>query len=138
MAGRVVSTQRPRWSQHRPPIRRSRSSARRAVVAVINSLRILGGFVARYAVGALVNRTGQREGPGRSCWPRVLTVTAAATFLYGGRPGAHHTSARARRWADGQLVYSSSTESTIAAAEALARSHADGPRAQLDRARSSA
>ncbi len=51
-------------------------------IALINSLGNLGGFAAPYAVGALVDRTGDAKA-GLLLLAGVLAVTAVATFLYG-------------------------------------------------------
>jgi MFS transporter, ACS family, tartrate transporter len=61
-------------------------AAAAAGIALINSLGNLGGFVAPYAVGALVDRTGNAQA-GLFLLAGVLLVTAIATFLYG-RTGA--------------------------------------------------
>jgi MFS transporter, ACS family, tartrate transporter len=62
-------------------------AAAAAGIALINSLGNLGGFVAPYAVGALVDRTGDAKA-GLFLLSAVLLVTAIATFLYGRRTGA--------------------------------------------------
>jgi MFS transporter, ACS family, tartrate transporter len=62
-------------------------AAAAAGIALINSLGNLGGFVAPYAVGALVDRTGNAQA-GLFLLAGVLLVTAIATFLYGRRTGA--------------------------------------------------
>jgi MFS transporter, ACS family, tartrate transporter len=62
-------------------------AAAAAGIALINSLGNLGGFVAPYAVGALVDRTGDAKA-GLFLLAGVLLVTAVATFLYGRRTGA--------------------------------------------------
>ena len=62
-------------------------AAAAAGIALINSLGNLGGFVAPYAVGALVDRTGNAVA-GLFLLAGVLLVTAIATFLYGRRTGA--------------------------------------------------
>ena len=62
-------------------------AAAAAGIALINSLGNLGGFVAPYAVGALVDRTGNAQA-GLFLLAGVLLVTAVATFLYGRRTGA--------------------------------------------------
>ena len=51
-------------------------------IALINSLGNLGGFVSPYAVGVLVDRTGDSK-YGLLLLAAVLFITAAATFLYG-------------------------------------------------------
>ena len=62
-------------------------AAAAAGIALINSLGNLGGFVAPFAVGALVDRTGDAKA-GLFLLAGVLFVTAIATFLYGRRTGA--------------------------------------------------
>jgi ACS family tartrate transporter-like MFS transporter len=62
-------------------------AAAAAGIALINSLGNLGGFVAPYAVGALVDRTGDARA-GLFLLAAVLLVTAMATVLYGRRTGA--------------------------------------------------
>jgi MFS transporter, ACS family, tartrate transporter len=62
-------------------------AAAAAGIALINSLGNLGGFVAPYAVGALIDRTGNAQA-GLFLLAGVLLVTAIATFLYGRRTGA--------------------------------------------------
>jgi ACS family tartrate transporter-like MFS transporter len=57
-------------------------AAAAAGIALINSLGNLGGFAAPYAVGALVDRTGDAKA-GLLLLAGVLAVTAVATFLYG-------------------------------------------------------
>jgi ACS family tartrate transporter-like MFS transporter len=57
-------------------------AAAAAGIALINSLGNLGGFAAPYAVGALVDRTGDAKA-GLLLLSGVLAVTAVATFLYG-------------------------------------------------------
>ena len=51
-------------------------------IALINSLGNLGGFASPYAVGVLVDKTGDS-----TSWSptlaAVLLITAVATFLYG-------------------------------------------------------
>jgi ACS family tartrate transporter-like MFS transporter len=51
-------------------------------IALINSLGNLGGFAAPFAVGALVDRTGDAK-YGLLLLSAVLFITAVATFLYG-------------------------------------------------------
>jgi len=51
-------------------------------IALINSLGNLGGFVSPYAVGVLVDKTGDSK-YGLLLLAAVLFITAAATFLYG-------------------------------------------------------
>ena len=58
-----------------------------AGIALINSLGNLGGFVAPYAVGALVDSTGDARA-GLYLLSAVLLITALATYLYGRRTGA--------------------------------------------------
>jgi ACS family tartrate transporter-like MFS transporter len=62
-------------------------AAAAAGIALINSLGNLGGFAAPYAVGALVDRTGDAK-YGLLLLAAVLFVTAVATFLYGRATGA--------------------------------------------------
>lgn len=62
-------------------------AAAAAGIALINSLGNLGGFVAPFAVGALVDRTGDTRA-GLFLLAGVLLVTAVATLLYGRRTGA--------------------------------------------------
>jgi ACS family tartrate transporter-like MFS transporter len=62
-------------------------AAAAAGIALINSLGNLGGFAAPYAVGYLVDRTGDAKA-GLFLLAGVLAITAAATFLYGRRTGA--------------------------------------------------
>jgi ACS family tartrate transporter-like MFS transporter len=62
-------------------------AAAAAGIALINSLGNLGGFAAPYAVGYLVDRTGNATA-GLFLLAGVLAITAAATFLYGRRIGA--------------------------------------------------
>jgi ACS family tartrate transporter-like MFS transporter len=62
-------------------------AAAAAGIALINSLGNLGGFVAPYAVGALVDRTGDARA-GLYLLSAVLLITAIATYLYGRRTGA--------------------------------------------------
>jgi ACS family tartrate transporter-like MFS transporter len=75
-------------------------AAAAAGIALINSLGNLGGFVAPYAVGALVDSTGDARA-GLYLLAGVLLVTAVATYLYGRRTGggtvrtAGHEDARA-------------------------------------------
>jgi ACS family tartrate transporter-like MFS transporter len=56
-------------------------------IALVNSLGNLAGFVSPYAVGILVDRTGDSRS-GLLLLALVLFVTAVATFLYGRRTGA--------------------------------------------------
>ena len=51
-------------------------------IALINSLGNLGGFASPYAVGALVDMTGDSK-YGLLLLSGVLFITAVATFLYG-------------------------------------------------------
>jgi MFS transporter, ACS family, tartrate transporter len=51
-------------------------------IALINSLGNLGGFASPYAVGVLVDKTGDSK-YGLLMLAAVLFITAAATFLYG-------------------------------------------------------
>ena len=51
-------------------------------IALINSLGNLGGFAAPYAVGVLVDKTGDSKS-GLLMLAAVLFITAVATFLYG-------------------------------------------------------
>jgi ACS family tartrate transporter-like MFS transporter len=51
-------------------------------IALINSLGNLGGFASPYAVGVLVDRTGDSK-YGLLMLAAVLFITAIATFLYG-------------------------------------------------------
>jgi ACS family tartrate transporter-like MFS transporter len=51
-------------------------------IALINSLGNLGGFVSPYAVGVLVDKTGDSK-YGLLMLAVVLFITAAATYLYG-------------------------------------------------------
>jgi ACS family tartrate transporter-like MFS transporter len=51
-------------------------------IALINSLGNLGGFVSPYAVGVLVDKTGDSKS-GLLMLSAVLLITATATFLYG-------------------------------------------------------
>jgi ACS family tartrate transporter-like MFS transporter len=51
-------------------------------IALINSLGNLGGFASPYAVGALVDLTGDSK-YGLLLLAGVLLITAVATFLYG-------------------------------------------------------
>jgi ACS family tartrate transporter-like MFS transporter len=62
-------------------------AAAAAAIALINSLGNLGGFAAPYAVGALVDRTGNAKA-GLFLLSGVLAVTAVATFLYARRTHA--------------------------------------------------
>jgi ACS family tartrate transporter-like MFS transporter len=62
-------------------------AAAAAGIALINSLGNLGGFVAPYAVGALVDRTGDARA-GLYLLSAVLLITAIATYLYGRHTGA--------------------------------------------------
>jgi MFS transporter, ACS family, tartrate transporter len=62
-------------------------AAAASAIALINSLGNLGGFAAPYAVGALVDRTGDTKS-GLLLLAAVLAVTAVATFLYGRASGA--------------------------------------------------
>jgi len=57
-------------------------AAAAAGIALINSLGNLGGFAAPYAVGALVDRTGDAKA-GLLLLAGVLAITAVATFFYG-------------------------------------------------------
>jgi ACS family tartrate transporter-like MFS transporter len=57
-------------------------AAAAAGIALINSLGNLGGFAAPYAVGALVDRTGDAKA-GLFLLAGVLAITAVATFFYG-------------------------------------------------------
>jgi ACS family tartrate transporter-like MFS transporter len=56
-------------------------------IALVNSLGNLAGFVSPYAVGILVDRTGDSRS-GLVLLALVLFVTSIATFLYGRRTGA--------------------------------------------------
>jgi ACS family tartrate transporter-like MFS transporter len=51
-------------------------------IALINSLGNLGGFASPYAVGVLVDKTGDSKS-GLLMLAAVLFITATATFLYG-------------------------------------------------------
>ena len=51
-------------------------------IALINSLGNLGGFASPYAVGVLVDKTGDSK-YGLLMLSAVLLITATATFLYG-------------------------------------------------------
>ena len=51
-------------------------------IALINSLGNLGGFASPYAVGVLVDKTGDSK-YGLLMLAAVLFITAVATFLYG-------------------------------------------------------
>jgi ACS family tartrate transporter-like MFS transporter len=51
-------------------------------IALINSLGNLGGFASPYAVGVLVDKTGDSK-YGLLMLAAVLFITATATFLYG-------------------------------------------------------
>jgi ACS family tartrate transporter-like MFS transporter len=62
-------------------------AAAAAGIALINSLGNLGGFVAPYAVGALVDSTGDARA-GLYLLSAVLLITAIATYLYGRHTGA--------------------------------------------------
>ena len=62
-------------------------AAAAAGIALINSLGNLGGFVAPYAVGALVDSTGDARA-GLYLLSAVLFITAIATYLYGRHTGA--------------------------------------------------
>lgn len=53
-------------------------------IALINSLGNLGGFVSPYAVGVLVDKTGDSK-YGLLLLAAVLFITAVATYLYGRR-----------------------------------------------------
>jgi hypothetical protein len=123
MAGRVVSTQRPRWSTaptSDPPLEVVRT---RAVVAV--QLAEEPGRFRRPVRGGRSGRPHRQRRPRPFLLAGVLTVTAAATFLYGGRPGAHHTSAtRPAMGRRSSSSTSSSAEPQSAAAVALALTEA--------------
>ncbi len=56
-------------------------------IAMINSLGNLGGFASPFAVGALIERTGDSRS-GLLLLAAVLAVTAVATYAYGTRTGA--------------------------------------------------
>jgi len=56
-------------------------------IAMVNSLGNLAGFVSPFAVGILVDRTGDSRA-GLLLLAAVLFITAVATFLYGRRTGA--------------------------------------------------
>ena len=56
-------------------------------IALVNSLGNLAGFLSPYAVGLLVDRTGDTRS-GLLLLAAVLFVTAVATFLYGRATGA--------------------------------------------------
>jgi ACS family tartrate transporter-like MFS transporter len=56
-------------------------------IALVNSVGNLGGFAAPYAVGALIDRTGDGK-YGLLLLAAVLFITAVATFVYGRKVGA--------------------------------------------------
>ena len=78
-------------------------AAAAAGIALINSLGNLGGFASPYAVGVLVDKTGDSK-YGLLMLAAVLFITATATFLYGRKihagkvPTASTRTCSPRRW----------------------------------------